>query len=319
LNWLPYNIRREAAGTRIDWCDVPDRTLREPFFDQTIRRRIRDEGAETRTTSERALADLQPGDGSRFGGFIFHGSRCGSTLAARMLTAVPRFSVISEPLILDSASELRDEILGAFLGWAAGGGRALFVKFSARAIVDPLPIAPAPALFLYRDPLEVVVALGGKGERVPPGVGGLLDSSPETTARMRPAEFWSRVVGRQYEAAASRESLGFVNYEQLLADPARCLRDALDLDLSPSELQAMRSATSRNAKAPSKPFADDRDLKRRAATRDVRAAVLRWAREPYERLEALRLVQGTTCSARPDSADSTRDTPSSTPRSSACR
>lgn len=309
MDWLPYNVRREVAGTLIDWCHVPDRTLRDPFFDQTIRRRIRDEGAQTRTTSERALADLQPDDGSRFGGFIFHGSRCGSTLAAQMLTAVPRFSVISEPLILDSASDLRDEILGAFLRWAACGGRMLFVKFSARAIVDALPVAAAPALFLYRDPLEVVVALAGTGERVPPGVGGLLDVGAETAARMRPAEFWSRVVGRQYEAAA-RKGLRFVNYEQLLGDPARCLRDALDLDLSRSELQSMQSATSQNAKAPSKSFADDRDVKRRAATRDVRAAVLRWAREPYERLEALRLVQEITCSAPPASAGSSRDTPS---------
>lgn len=313
LDWLPYNVR-EAAGTLIDWCAAPDRTLREPFFDQTIGRLIREEGAETRTTPAAALAESRPGDGGRFGGLIFHGSRCGSTLVAQMLAAVPRFTVISEPLMLNAAPDLRDDMLAAMLRWATDGGRTAFVKFSARAIVDPRPLPAGPALFLYRDPLEVVVACAGAGDRLPPGVGGLLDGPVEG---MRPAEFWSRVVGRQYAAAAAREGLTFVNYERLLGDAAVSVRDALDLDLSAAELQAMRGVTSRHAKAPSKPFADDRDAKRAAATREIRKAVLRWAREPYEQLA--RREAAITCLLRPDSAGSTRDTPSSAPRSSGCR
>lgn len=275
----------------IDWCQVPDRTLRDPFFDQTIWRRIHEEGAGRKVTPVSELTTGRAGAG-RFGGFIFHGSRCGSTLVAQMLAAVPRFSVLSEPQILDTAPDLQGEFLDVALRWAAEDARTLFVKFSARAIAGGMTLPPAPSLFLYRDPLEVVAAFAAIGDQLPRGVWGLLDNSPDTVAEMRPAEFWARVAGRQYGAAAARDDLRLVNYQQLLEDAALCVKNVLDLDLSESELQSMRGVTARNAKRPHLPFTKDREAKRSVITDEVRDAVARWALEPYERLEALRRAQG---------------------------
>src|SRR5947208_3470516 len=61
---------------------------------------------------EAALLD-EPGPALEPDGFVFHQSRCGSTLAARMLGALPRSTSVSEAPPIDSILQL-----GLAVGWS---------------------------------------------------------------------------------------------------------------------------------------------------------------------------------------------------------
>ncbi|HUJ15256.1 MAG TPA: hypothetical protein VL284_15825 [Thermoanaerobaculia bacterium] len=278
---------------RIDWCAMPDRNLREAFFDQSIARRLSlDPGSLSSSSISTLPAENDPAD--RFAGFIFHGSRCGSTLVAQMLAAIDGHSVLSEPAILDQV--LRSEeggtnllrgVMNAFRRW--GAGRRLFVKFIAATVVDAPRIsddtADVPRLFLYRDPVEVVTSLvGSQSERIPPGLmeKGLL---PQADRRndMRPAEFWARVVGRQYEAAL-RFAIHPVNYTQVIDENDGTIWRHFGLHPTEAEKALMSSVRGRNAKEPSRSY----EVTTRTATPEIRAAVDRFAFEAYERLERAR-------------------------------
>ena len=107
--WLPIRVDwsamspqlagRDAVEPLVDWCRVGARRFVEPFFGQTIEKCLREPfsllfrhqtSLEVLVEWQRARPGLQPS------GFIFHMSRCGSTLLTQMLAALPQNIVISE-------------------------------------------------------------------------------------------------------------------------------------------------------------------------------------------------------------------------------
>src|SRR5258708_6325171 len=147
----------------------------EPLFDQTIHQHQQEIPCANRTTSAAALLARMAALPERPPtGFIFHASRCGSTLVAQMLASLPRNIVLSEPAILDSVLypptcgrsttdaeqlQLLRAVVGA-LGYPRHPGeQQCFVKFSSRAI-SKMPLIQSvfpevPWIFLYREPLEI--------------------------------------------------------------------------------------------------------------------------------------------------------------------
>src|SRR6185369_5327085 len=123
-------------------------------------------------------------------GFIFHMSRCGSTLVSRMLGSLPRSIVLSEAGPIDSVlrAGFRAPSLAEaeHVSWlrgmvsALGQRRApddnrLFIKFDSWSIVYLGLIERAfpevPWLFVYRDPVEVMVSqMLRRGAHFVPGV-----------------------------------------------------------------------------------------------------------------------------------------------------
>ena len=92
----------------MDWCHLGDLRFTAPFFEQTI-------GAAMQhpfnllfghTTPLAAIADEANACRSdlKLSGLIFHMSRCGSTVVSRMLAALPRNVVLSEPAPVDQRS-----------------------------------------------------------------------------------------------------------------------------------------------------------------------------------------------------------------------
>lgn len=214
-------------------------------------------------------------------GFIFHMSRCGSTLIAQMLAALQEVLVFSEPALLETllrkgflpvetAAEqkqwLLENLIQAFLNYQTGWQSAL-IKFSARATLDyPLinQLYPAtPGVFVYREPVEVLVALiGPQTEKLPPNLdkAGLLNNDSQTIRRMRPAEFWARVVAKQCAAAvemcAASQPL-LINYSQLPEIVWTDLANFFGIPLSSEDIERMRAVSTRNAKEPHQPFTED--------------------------------------------------------------
>ena len=114
-------------------------------------------------------------------GFIFHMSRCGSTLVSQMLAANNRFFVLSEPTIinaildpaLDIPDEIRKHLLEATMKSLAacmpGGSELMFIKFRSwntlflETILRSFP--NTPWIFVHRQGTEVLQSVLQK----PPG------------------------------------------------------------------------------------------------------------------------------------------------------
>ena len=316
--WAPFGIRREPEGTVVDWCYLGSQPLREPFFDQSVRRVRGDlESCKNRVTSlqtlERILT-LSPGLSPA--GFIYHMSRCGSTLIAQMLAANGENLVLSEPAIVqavlggardatgngeDHVSLLR-HIVGALGRRRAGGEKHYFIKL-ASASIRQLPLIrrafpETPWIFVYRDPVEVLAAILRQArEMLPPGLAamGLVDGDPASLEQLPPAEFWARVLAGRCSDALRFQSSGkslLVNYRQLPALVWESLPDFFGVSYSAEDIERMKSAARFDAKNPSRLFAADSAARQQAATDRIHELAEQWIMPHYRRLEELRMSGG---------------------------
>ena len=311
VGWLPYSIRWESLHPDIVWRHLGTERLVEPFFDQTIERRRRDPDnrVQDRVTSTEGL-DCLPAVRPP-AGFIFHTSRCGSTLVAQVLASVPEHTVISEATILSSiirppvtipevsCAQLLRSVVNALAQPRAEREGPCFIKFGAGSVLDldliQCAFPDVPWIFLYRHPLEVVSALLRiRSDSLPPGLieSRLFDADIESVRAMRPAEFWARVLGSRMEAALRAYEAGkarLVNYSQLPEAIWSSLLGFFGASYPASEIETMKAASRFNAKEPSSLFVDDVERKRSMATEEVRFYVDRLLMPLYERLETIRL------------------------------
>lgn len=155
--WMPIRVSFRASMPVVDWCYMGDAAFTEPFFDQTVERRLRRPfpllfRRETSMTAVETLAAerslCEPA------GFIFHSSRCGSTLVSQMLASIAATRVLSEPPPVDTVlrapfsidvapetlvSWLRAMILVLGAAGSGAGDRRCVVKFDSWSAID-LPI-----------------------------------------------------------------------------------------------------------------------------------------------------------------------------------
>ncbi|MEI9982428.1 MAG: hypothetical protein WDN69_03960 [Aliidongia sp.] len=92
--WTPVRLILQPPEAAIEWCDLRGVRFEEPFFDQTVARWT-DRPLVRTSLQELALLDAEPSLDPI--GFVFHMSRCGSTLVSRLLSTVPGMVVAAEP------------------------------------------------------------------------------------------------------------------------------------------------------------------------------------------------------------------------------
>ena len=103
--WLPIRLWQEAGQWWVDWCWFGDARLSQPFFGDAVEDALRlpFNQAFRRRTPLGALSQWQrQSPGLEPSAFIFHASRCGSTLISQMLAQLDDHIVISEPPPLDT-------------------------------------------------------------------------------------------------------------------------------------------------------------------------------------------------------------------------
>ncbi|KRF02077.1 aspartyl beta-hydroxylase [Frateuria sp. Soil773] len=313
--WLPIRIWPVDGAWTVDWCRFGARPLREPFFVDSVAAALREpfNQAFRRRSGIDALLDWQArSPGMAPTAFVFHASRCGSTLLTQTLAGLDSHTVLSEPTPLDAVlrAPYRDpSVLPAQPAWTRallsalgqrrrGTERALVVKLDAWNLFE-LPLLRrcfpgTPCLFLYRDPLEIAVSqLQSPGRHMVPC---LLGPSPlalpdEQALAMERPEFVARTLGRLLEAgldACARYGTLAVNYDELPDAIGGRLAPLLGLD----DGQAARARTgmTHHAKRPGDLFQPDRSRKRQAADDGTRRQVAQWTDAAYAALEALRLA-----------------------------
>ncbi|WP_243434727.1 sulfotransferase family protein [Pseudomonas sp. 30_B] len=316
--WLPIRAWRRDGEWRLDWCWFGEQRLTRPFFrdDVDLALRLPFNQVFRRETSLNVLLERQAASpGVAPGAFIYHASRCGSTLLAQMLAGLGRHIVLSEPPALDSllrahlldpaATDRQPQwiraLLSAYGQRRQGGEERLFVKLDAWNVFEaPLlhRLYPdTPGIFLYRDPLEIVISqLRQPGMHRVPGLLGPsgLDCAGLDAQAMAPLEFTCRMIGRIIEqglALCQEQGCVPVNYSELPG--ALWGRLAPLFGLVDADVPKLRDIAAFDAKQPAMWFSADSQRKRDEAGDEVRAAVDRWARAPYEKLEQVRCLKQT--------------------------
>jgi hypothetical protein len=298
-DWTPIAVGLRDGEPVIRWCFTEGIEFTDPFFDQTIDRALqhpfrllfwRETGIAELVQHARAQPGLAPS------GFIFHMSRCGSTLITQMLAALPEALVMSEPGPLDALIRAGYvDHLPAMLS-ALGQRRTplqqrLVVKLDAWAILHLDAIRGAfpdtPCTFVYREPVEVIVSqLNHRGYHMVPG------TMPGIAIQhdLPPEEYIAAVLGHLCEAAvaaASREDLKLVGYTELPDVVAGTIAPMFHFDVQPHHHELMRAAATRDAKNPCLPFDADTVAKQLRASDAIRAAAERHVDAAYRELRRL--------------------------------
>lgn len=304
----------------VDWAFLGEKRFTDPFFIQTINPCVRRPADvlfrhQTPLGELREVAAAHPAVQPK--GFIFHMSRCGSTLLSQMLAAVPENIVLSEPGPIDEVLRahfdhptITEEPRRQWLEWLVAAlawrrhpaEQNLFIKFDCWHVMF-LPLIQevfpgVPWIFLYREPLEVMASAQQQlGGQMIPGVlqPELFGWSREAVAGMSLFEYTARVLGKLCETALVETRSGrgrLVNYRQLPTTIWPALVDYWKLDLTVEQMAHIQAVARLNAKNPVLPFEPDSEAKRNSASAEIRKFTRQWLEPVYQQLESQRWAAG---------------------------
>ena len=315
--WVPLRMIWRNAQPSLDWGFIGENRFTESFFEQTVARCLRHPAnlLFRHETSMEVLEELlaaKPGLAPT--GFIFHMSRCGSTLVAQMLAALESTLVISEARPIDQVLRANfqnpavDDVVK--VRWLRGMINALgqprtglerhfFVKFDSWHVLQlPLLVKAfphVPWIFLYRDPVEVMVSQARqRGAQMIPGTVELEYFGLNMAENSSLDEFCARVLGRVCEAAVEHHECGhgrLVHFRELTGAMTSWLPKFFGMKCNDAEIAQMHNAAQFNAKTPALTYEDDSAAKQREATDEIKEFAQRWIAAPYEKLEQLRADQ----------------------------
>lgn len=298
--WFPKKVVWERGEPWMEWIYLGNQQFREPFYSDTIQQHS---GRLINlllgfSTPLACLAQAALQDAVQPAGFIFHVSRCGSTLVSQMLSAVKGHRVLSEPSPIDALlrARLRDpsvtkekqagwlkamvKVLGHRLG---PEDRRLFIKFDSWHIMA-LPMIhnlfpDVPILFLYRNPIEVLVSHGKeRGIQMVPGLieAEWYGASPAEVRGLSLVEYPVWVLEKFF--AAARDHAGSVRFSpcDYAALPSAVWSRKSNLFgpiFSPRDIEKMAGVCGVHSKYPDQRFEKDSQRKRKAADPALRSLV----------------------------------------------
>jgi hypothetical protein len=286
--WVPITLKRGGA----EWIYFGARRFTQPFFDDDLNAALQNPFART----FRRIAPLPDPRNCSPAGFIFHMSRCGSTLAARMLASIPHATVISEAPIVDEAIQTgRAALVRSAIAALRVDAGPYFVKFDAWHI-HRLPLIreafpETPWVFLYRDPIEVLVS-----QSRTPGRMCLPGAMDPAILRMRweditisRDEWRARVIAGFCESALRyRFDLRgfFVNYRDLCEAGPAIVFQHFGVSVHDAAPARMEQAMTVDAKFPARPFQPDGESKRESAPDALKQLCASVVNPFYRELEA---------------------------------
>jgi hypothetical protein len=327
--WTPVHVATHGAEPRVQWALI-DGPFDDPFFEQTAHRTMQHPFNEVfaRQTSLDVLGPLRAtAPGLAPAGFVFHMSRCGSTLIAQMLSRMSDTIVLSEAQPLDALLRLRgrvpgldDETLAEYtramlsaLAQPRAGERRLFVKFHAWHVLELPFIAWAfpgvPWAFVFREPRAVLASQARNAG--PEMFAGNLDPAhlgldAAGAHALPPDEYCARLIAAFCDAALRHAETGracFVGYGGLPETVFSQLLPFFGIEPSADDVQRMRDVAGLDTKR-SVHMAEPRDARTTSSTagaqpsnadRALGALAARWLDEPYAALCARAARDGAAC------------------------
>lgn len=180
INLTPVNVRWVNNSPLIEWCNFENLVFTDPFFIHTYFR-LQEQQPNLRTietSAETLKFIIKDGLGLEPSGFIFHTSRCGSTLISRLLAQSELVLSLGEPDPILGMLEYPETICNAQIAqWlkelilVLGRPRRpsedyYVIKFTSYHLFH-LPLIQkafpeVPCLFVYREPVEVIASVLNK-------------------------------------------------------------------------------------------------------------------------------------------------------------
>jgi hypothetical protein len=318
--WLPVDAVVVDGRPGLWWMEMPGVSLAEPFFQQTVERaKANGENRGELFTEFDALLQLEHSlDSVEPTGFIFHSSRCGSTLLANACRAIPGSIVLSEANAIDKliarfitdSDGIKESLYSVFLRSVVralaqrrnGDEQHLFVKFACCSFAQIERITRiwprVPYVFLYRDPIETIVS---NLADVPPWLidddrrvlASIVGTSPGAVAEMDLEELCARTIGSLFSKAhrLANENSMLLNYNQLSVPVISSVLKFFKVSPAAEELNTIARAANVYSKEASgtRTFVADAEAKQKLASDRVREVAAAWAIGPYRLLEQKRL------------------------------
>ena len=319
--WLPVDAVVVNARPGLWWMDMSGMSLAEPFFQQTVERVRTENQREELFTEfdvllrlEKLFESVQPT------GFIFHSSRCGSTLLANACRAVDGSIVLSEANAIDKLvarfftdapeGSVKESLYSVFLRGAMhalgqrrlGNEQHLFVKFAACSFAQIHHVRRiwprVPWVFLYRDPIETIVS---NLADVPPWLldpdrrilASIIGVAPGEVASMKLEELCARTIGSLYSLAESvaNDNCLLLNYSQLSVPVISNVLRFFNVVPTTEDMETIERGSGNYSKESSATcaFVADAEVKQQTASALIRAMADKWASGPYHQLEQKRL------------------------------
>lgn len=303
-HWLPYHYHGKTRT--LSWCLTQGRPT-TPFFDQFIdhcrQQLVVNQFVRPKTRLAHVL-DKTPVRPKSPSGFIFHVSRCGSTLVSGCLAELERTRVLSESpllteLLLDSgltADEQRQLLptLMDFQGRCSPSSNGIIVKWNTWDMFHwPLirSLYPrVPVLLLVREPVEILASHQYLAGRHMAGDPSLARLNPVFTG-MLPDEglldFRIRVLHSLLDTMreiSEEPGVMVVDYAQIDAETICAISRHFGITPSGDEYARIQQRMKFHSKEPQQHFQPDSLQKRRRFTADERDKIDRHLNPPYHRL-----------------------------------
>lgn len=301
LGWYPVVVRSD----KLWWRFFGEKKFSEPFFYDTVSRLDRDK----RLCLQTSFAALDNFENTLAPtAFIFHVSRCGSTLLSQLFAALPSCVVMSEPPAIDSflsvyhaqpaqsgAEKTLRQLVGALGQKRFGHERHLFIKLDSWHI-NSLPLfrkafPSTPFIFMYRKPDEVLAShRRQRGRQMVPGLidPALLELGPPPLSPGDLDGYCVKVLAHFFSAACRQaEELVLLNYNQLPQIVWSELLDLFSVSCAPEEIESMKSRSGLHSKSAVKFSGDPQTAASHTGVEQCAAPY-----PYYEKLEQLRLEQG---------------------------
>lgn len=284
--WYPVLVK----GDDLYWRNLGSRKLTDPFFFDSLQGIEKSCCKTSFSVLDEFPEQLAPA------AFVFHMSRCGSTLLCQLLSTLDSFSVLSEPPAVDfflrehharpGAEAILRKLIAA-LGQKRFAAEQRFLLKLDSWHIEHLPLLrrafpEVPFIFLYRKPGEVMAShRKQRGRQMVPGLVDMPSFDPEEIAPGDLDGYAERVL-RHFlnEALKHRGELVLMNYSQFPGVVWSELIDILGIVVSDDEVEAMQHKAGSHSKSGGKFLADP-------------VAPACSACDPcYEKLEELRRGQG---------------------------
>ncbi len=288
-HWYPTALVDEH---NCEWMDLQDLPFTDPFFHETLSR-AKQKPCKVLSTlsflSEWAVPHVPPS------AFIFHVSRCGSTLITQLLGLDPLNITLAEVPFLDQLLRAGRSIRDAlhFYGQRRGGNeKKLFIKTDSWHICFYSQLREwypeVPFFLLYRSPEEVLHShQKRRGMQSVPGIvepSILWGEDPPVADNLD--AYMAKVLGvyfrRFLDIAASDKNAYLVNYAEGIPQIVEKIAFLTNTEITPTLRARMQERSGYHAKFPDQRFSE---IPGDGFPSEMMAPL----HELYARLEALRL------------------------------
>ncbi|MDP4261971.1 MAG: sulfotransferase family protein [Bacteroidota bacterium] len=286
-NWIPYQLFFEEGKAFARWLFIGNENFTEPFFDETI---AKCKWTGHNSQSLKCISDMEilpewskDIESVEPSAFIFHVSRCGSTLASQLLALNPAHIVLSEVPFFDellrwknktpgaNEEELLRLLQSAITFYAAkrnADADHLFIKTDSWHIFFyPLirKLYPrTPFILLYRRPDEVIRSQQKRrGMQSVPGLiePALFGFDKNEIQNIPLDEYMTKVLEKYFGAflqILGKDALAFpINYKQGAVEMVKTIATVTSASISDNDMAKIKQRAAYHAKYPDQAFTEE--------------------------------------------------------------